>query len=268
MAAICVPMFMKSVYNSLFVDLPNAKTFSELVDTILNTISDTGFIGDSISTCASGLESIGLVAAKSVAWATPLLVGCLVLEVAGVIFGWKAATETVQLYNKFHQKAALDKKVDDYTLEDYQKAVRYLEKRGEKESTFYGKFFGLDKEKFADRLIDIEFEARAKIAAGQDKDAKVLLYQTIKTVNNFVISRTISSGMSAVSATSGLSGVSIAMTFPPVAVVGYSLLTFAAVTSLVRCGYDLVNKYKMENAMKFDEARPEFHGFLPSRVKA
>lgn len=242
---------------------------NDKADSLLSMVSDLGTIGDAVSTFAQGLESVGAVAAKSILWATPLLIVSMGLEAAGLVLGIKGIVETYLLSHKLFK----DKNPKEYTIDDYQEKVNYLEERRVKERLLDRKFFRVDREQLGDRLLDIELEAKRKINSEnplEKEQGENLIRRTMKTLKGRLTTRIISYAVGVVAAATCLVGLSILLAVPGMQPLGFALLAVGVVVSLARCGADFALDYRFKKAMKLAkmaEDDSKFPGFPKAKKK-
>jgi hypothetical protein len=230
------------------------KNRSEKVDAVLNVTSEVGSVGDVTATFVSGLQTIGIVAGKALSWITTVGIVSTVLEVAGMIFNIKGISENRIVSNKFTEKANLEKTADDYTLEDYEEGLKFLEEQRIENSNFINKHFGMEENTLAERLVDIEFESKKKLSSENPeevKEGKQMLFSTMKSLRDHIITKDVSHALSLLAGT--VSVVGFALLFvPPVIVVGFALAAFGAAISLTKFVYDKVQRHRFENCMEIN----------------
>lgn len=240
-AGVQVPLSLYDIAQNIVILAKG--TFGEKVDGLFSVIGGVGTIGDAVSTFASGLESVGAVAAKSIMWATPLLVVSIGLEVAGIIVSLKGMVETHLLSRELFKNASLHKSAEEYTLEDYRQGVEHLGQRIDSEFTFASKYFRSDKEKLADRMLDIELEAQQLLNSPEpekQQEGKNLLHRTMNILKGRLTKRILSYAVGILAATVCIIGIVILLAVPPLQPLGFALLAVGITVSLIRLGVDYI----------------------------
>ena len=239
--------------------------WNEKIDNSLVVISEVGAIGDAISTFAQGLESVGAVAAKSILWATPLLIVSMGLEVAGIALGLKGLVETHFLASKLFK----GKKAKECTIDDYHEAMCYMEKRREKERFFDRKFFKAD-QRLGDRLSEIEVEAENKLSSSDPRvreQGANLIRRTVSALKGRLTARIISYAVGIVAAITCLVGLTILLAVPSLQPLGFALLAVGITLSLGRCGYDFVSDYRFKKHLGLNNMKAFDFSIFPKAKK-
>lgn len=229
-------------------------TFNEKIDVFLDTTFNLGLVGDSISCIASGLEGVGLVAAKSMMWATPLAIVSVSLEVAGIVLNIKESVENFIFRGQLSKVAGLNKRVEHYEIEDYRKGFDFLVEKRKKERTFLNKHFRINEKKLLNRLVDIENEAREKIQSANSflvDEGKSLLHNTMSALKRRVTTRMISNTLAILSGVTSIVGLSIIM-FTPIAPLGYAFLAVGVVLGIAKVVFDYETTRRFENELQLN----------------
>lgn len=229
-------------------------TLNEKIDVFLDTTFNLGLIGDSISGVGSALEGVGLVAAKSMMWATPLAIVSVSLEVAGIVLNIKESVENFIFRGQLSKEAGLDKTVEHYGVEDYRKGFDFLVQQRTRERSFLNKHFRVNDKKLLNRLRDIESEAREKIQSANSflvNEGKSLLHNTMSALKRRVTTRMISNTLAILSGVTSIVGLFIIL-FTPIAPLGYAFLAIGVVLGIAKVAFDYETTRRFENELQLN----------------
>lgn len=222
----------------------------EAIDFVLSIINDLGTIGDYISTFAEGLAAARIVALEAVKWSTPLLIASLPLEAIGMMYNAKAAIDNLIFTKNFKKEAGLDKKLEEYTLEDYEKGLAQIENGRGNDRNFVGKHFMTDDQKLIERLRTIASEAAMNWASTEPEkkaEAQKLMYSTMRTLKDRLITTRLSHALNVVATSVGILGV--CLLFTPGAPAGYAILGVSALWSIARTVERMIESRKFREAL-------------------
>lgn len=245
-----IPLKINSIGSTIFNVCKT--TISEKIDAALNIIGSIGTISDSINTIAEGLLSFKFVVAQVIEPLASLTIIGTILELAYLILLTKNFVETTRFAKNLKNEAALGKSVEDYTVEDYRKGLDFIDKAQLKEKSTVSKYFDIDKEKFADRLVDIEFIAKEKIASNDPSEVlegKQLLHSTMEAlIKRCAIKKRILviNAISAIVSTIGL-GI---LLFTPIAPAGFTLMAVGTGIAIGGFVYHKVMTAKFEKELQ------------------
>lgn len=225
---------------------------NERADAALNITAHAGNIGDATSTFAEGLGAVGAVAVTALTWATPLLGVGLALQTAGMAMTAKSMHETHRFKQIFKEEAGLSKDVSDYTLEDYRKGITAIEEKRNEQKFFISKHFGVDEDKFAESLVEIDSKAQSLLSSDEADEVlqgKKLLQDTMKTLNQRMISKNRFGALSLVIGV--VSYIGVGLLFSPVPAVGFTVLALAGIASIVAYKVDrtVTKRFEQELGM-------------------
>lgn len=255
LAGIKIPISVTNIFG-LSKEVAEGKGM-EKADALLNISAEIGDIGDAVSTFACGLGSTGLVAARSIVWATPLLAASVPFEAIGVLVSVKQWVQTYFFGNNFNKMMGSEKAPEEYTLADYRKGLAAMEKGREEKRYYFRQHFNTNEDKLVDRLIDIDLEVAGKLNSQNPEEIKAgqeMLHKTAKTLKGRVSTVNWSRLWGAVAGTVQIIGISILIASPafiPIPV-GFTFLTVGAVLSIAKFVFDRYMNARFEKAIGYN----------------
>jgi hypothetical protein len=250
--ALAVESLAKTAFN-IGKDCWHKVTVSadEVIDTALNIIGTLGTLGDYTSTFAEGLAAVKVVAIEAVKWSTPLLLVSLGLEAIGMVYNIKACVEGHFFAMSLKKEAGLRKSLQEYTPEDYQKGLALIKQESAHTRNFVGKQFGVDDAKLMERLDAVGKEGEANWQSTDPEKkaaAQKLMYATMTSLRERVISTKLSHALSVVATTIGI--LAVLSLFTPAAPAGYLVLAGVSVYSIATIVNRMIETRRFEEAMK------------------
>lgn len=241
------PLAIYDIFVSVFSSI-RAST-NEKIDVALGVIATVGSLGDTAATTAEGLAGVGAVAIQTLGWLTPLAIVSAALEGVGMILITKSLIETHRFSTLFNEVAALDKPVEDYSLEDFSKARLLVEAKQAQEKTFIGKHFETNSEKLRNRLMAIENEVQEMLMSGDQQlimEGKRKLQTTMQILSKRMSMKKWSNVLTLLAG--AVSFVGLGLLFTPSSPAGFVLLAVSSVISLANffAGKAITNRFEKD----------------------
>lgn len=245
-----VPLAVYDIGASIFS--AHSGTANEKVDAALGVVAAVGTLGDTAATAAEGLMAVGIVATQALGWVTPLVIVSAVLEGVGMVLVSKSLAETHRFSKVFNQTAALEKPVEEYTLEDFSNARQLIETKSQ-EKSFVGKHFKTSADKLNSRLAAIETEAQAMLTSEDPTtvlEGKKKLQTTMQALSKRMTIKKWSNALSLLSGSIGF--IALGILFTPFVPAGFALLALSGVLSLVNFFADkaVTSRFEKEIGIK------------------
>lgn len=243
-----VPLAIYEIGRSVF---SAAKaSLNEKVDAVLGIISTIGTLGDIASTTAQGLAAVGAVASKAIAWATPLAIASAAVEGVGLFLTIKSLIETHRFSKALKQTAALEKPVEEYSVEDFTKGRLLIIDKQNIEKSFTGKHLKTDSTKLNERLLQIESKAQEMIDSDNPqrvREGKQKLQTMMQSLSQRMTSKKWSNALTILSGIVGLVGLGVL--FSPCPPAGFILLAISGVLSMVNFFYEKTRTARLEKSL-------------------
>jgi hypothetical protein len=217
----------ESVYNFA------KTTLNEKIDLVLATVSTIGGVLDIVGNIGEGLAEMGIIANHAVKWATPLSIAAVVIESMGMFLTTKSLIETYRFSVLFNEAAKIHRSIEEYDIEDYQKAREMIVKAQFEEKSFCGKHFRTDGDKLLDHLLAIETHAQKMLASENQEvvlEGKRKLQKTMHSLSGRMTSKKWCNGLSLLAGTVGIVGFGVL--FSPCLPAGFILLAVSSVLSI------------------------------------
>lgn len=229
----CEPLKFVAILNAPFCiyDMAQAaksipgSSNNEKVDAALNLTSGVGTLGLISTSIAEALASVGAVAARGLAWVTPLAIVCGALGIADLVRTGRQWIEGRRFSKDFKRAISIKKPTEDYTLTDFQRGVGLLESKHVKEKSFIEKHCDIKGSVLLERLKRIEQLAIPIFASGNQQEinkCKQTLKSTMELLGKRVTKSKWSKPLKLLTDTVGLVGLGLLIS--PLTVVGLAVL--------------------------------------------
>lgn len=179
---------------------------SERIDLGLSAIGDIESVKGNVSTVTDGLQTIGVKGAGIVKLTAGLNVMSSIFSLTAQIGNFRSLYKLGSFKKKFY-KMTPTKQIGESSMEEYREALALLEKEQLKDKGFVRRLFNFDEDKFADRLIEIQEEADAKISSGDAQkqlEGRQQLHKTLQSLRGRVKYEYTSSAVKTALAVAGL----------------------------------------------------------------
>lgn len=225
-------------------------SISEKIDALLGVTAAVGSLGEITANIAEGLTAVGLVAAKAIAWATPLGLICAGIQVANMVLTAKSLAETHRFSKIFNQVARWDRPVEECLLEDYKKMRQLIEKEQTQEKSFIDKHFKTNGDHLIERLQAIESKAQLMLASANPLDisqAKNDLKRTMQALSKRMTTKKWSNALSLL--IGAVSFIGVGLLFSPCPPAGFAVLALTSGMSIIQFFVEKMNTTQFEKEL-------------------